>query len=120
MQSSAPAVSIHPYFKVHSGQLEKVKALLREFIPLVAKEPGTRSYDFTIGGDVVFCRETYVDAEALLAHVAHVGALVDRLLTLSNLDRVEVHGPAAELAKLKEPLAGLKPTWFFHECGVPR
>jgi hypothetical protein len=33
-------------------------------------------------------------------------------LTISDLKRLEVHGPAAELEKLKEPLAHLKPEWF--------
>jgi len=28
---------------------------------------------------------------------------------------VEVHGPAAELEKLREPLAELKPSWFVVE-----
>jgi hypothetical protein len=34
--------------------------------------------------------------------------------------RVEVHGPAAELEKLKGPLADLKPAWFVYECGIGR
>ena len=33
-------------------------------------------------------------------------------LAMADLIRIEVHGPAAELAKLKEPLAHLKPAWF--------
>ena len=32
--------------------------------------------------------------------------------TMAELVRIEVHGPAAELAKLKGPLAHLKPAWF--------
>lgn len=120
MPSPAHPVSIHPYFRVRAGQMDTVKPLLREFITRVATETGTLSYDFTIGGDVVFCRESYVDANALLAHVANVGALVDRMLTLSTLDRVEIHGPAAELEKLKGPLAGLNPTYFACECGLER
>jgi hypothetical protein len=34
---------------------------------------------------------------------------------MADLVRVEVHGPAAELDKLKEPLAHLKPDWFVLE-----
>jgi len=33
-------------------------------------------------------------------------------MKLADLARVEVHGPAAELDKLKEPLAQLAPVWF--------
>jgi len=31
---------------------------------------------------------------------------------------VELHGSAAELAKLKEPLSALNPQWFEFEAGV--
>jgi len=42
------------------------------------------------------------------------------MLTLSALERLEIHGPAAELEKLKGPLAGLKPTWFASAGGMQR
>ncbi len=35
-----------------------------------------------------------------------------------DLIRFEVHGPAAELETLKEPLAKLKPKWFVHQCSL--
>lgn len=120
MPATIPPVTIHPYFKVRAGQMGAVKPLLREFLRRTATEPGMLSYDFTIGGDVVFCREAYRNADALLAHVANVSAQVDQMLTHAELQRIEVHGPAAELAKLKEPLAGLNPTWYVYECGVER
>jgi len=120
MPSTQPAVSIHPYFRVHAGQMGAVQALLREFIQRTSTEPGVLYYDFSIGGDLVFCREAYRDATALLAHVGNVGAQVERMLTLSALERLEIHGPAAELEKLKGPLAGLKPAWFASECGITR
>jgi hypothetical protein len=34
------------------------------------------------------------------------------MLTIVDLTRLEVHGPAAELEKLKAPLAHLNPAWF--------
>jgi hypothetical protein len=33
-------------------------------------------------------------------------------MKIADLIRVEVHGPAAELKKLREPLAHLQPSWF--------
>jgi len=75
-------------------------------------ETGNLFYEFTINVDEVFCREGYVNAEALLAHLENVGATLTQALTMADLVRIEVHGPAAELAKLKEPLAHLKPAWF--------
>ena len=113
-------VSIHPYFKVHPGKMEAFKAALPGFVEKTATEAGNLYYDFTISGDVVFCREAYAGADSLLAHVEAVGAQIGEVLKISDLLRVEVHGPAAELEKLKGPLAGLKPVWFVFECGVKK
>ncbi len=112
------SVSIHPYFKVHPGKLDEVKALLREFVAKTATEPGCVWYEFTINGDEVFCREAYLGAEGALAHLDNVGAQLERMMTLTTLARLEIHGPAEELAKLKGPLGGFNPAWFVCECGV--
>jgi hypothetical protein len=38
--------------------------------------------------------------------------MLEVALKMAELIRVEVHGPAAELEKLKGPLAHLNPSWF--------
>ena len=105
-------VSLHPYFKAHPGKLEAIKAGFARFAEKTATEEKNLFYGFTVNGDEFFCREGYTDAEGVLAHLENVGALLQEMLTMSDLTRVEVHGPAAELKKLKEPLAHLKPAWF--------
>src|SRR5678815_5577526 len=105
-------VSLHPYFKVPSDKMPYLKAILPEFAAKTRNETGNLFYEFTINGDEVFCREGYVNAEALLEHLENVGAMLEQALAMADLIRIEVHGPAAELAKLKEPLAHLKPAWF--------
>ena len=105
-------VSLHPYFKAHPGKLEAMKAGLPAFCDRTATEEKNLFYDFTINGDEVFCREGYDGAEALLAHLQNVGPLLAEALKIADLIRLEVHGPAAELEKLREPLAHLKPQWF--------
>jgi quinol monooxygenase YgiN len=105
-------VSLHPYFRVPPDKLPILKAILPEFIAKTRNEEGNLFYEFTINDDEVFCREGYVNAEALLAHLENVGAMLAHVLTEAELIRVEVHGPAAELAKLKGPLAHLNPDWF--------
>ena len=117
---SQPAVSIHPYFKIHPGKLEAAKALLPKFVEKTATEEKCVYYEFTVDGDVVFCREAYLGSEGTLAHLGNVGPLLDELLTMSDLARLEIHGPAEEIEKLKGPLASYKPTWFVYECGVKR
>ncbi len=115
---STPAVSIHPYFKVHPGKMEIARALLPAFVAATKTEPARIYYEFTINGDVIFCREGYVGAAGTLAHLENVGALLGEMLKNSDLIRLEIHGPAAELDKLKEPLAAYKAEWFAYECGV--
>ena len=102
-------VSLHPYFKVPPDKMPHLKAILPEFAAKTRNETGNLFYEFTINGDEVFCREGYVNAEALLAHLDNVSAMLAQALTMAELVRIEVHGPAAELDKLKEPLAELKP-----------
>ncbi|HNB06756.1 MAG TPA: hypothetical protein PKV97_12550 [Thauera aminoaromatica] len=113
-------VSIHPYFKIKPGKADEFKASLPAFIAKTATEKLNLFYDFTIHDDVVLCREGYVGAEGLLTHLDGVGPLLGPLMTLADLVRVEVHGPAAELEKLKGPLAALNPTWHTRLLGVER
>lgn len=69
-------------------------------------------YSFSFNEDVTHCREGYKDAAAVLSHLENVGALLTEALKISDLTRLEVHAPAAELEKLKKPLGGLKPQFF--------
>lgn len=105
-------VSLHPYFRVHSGKLAEFKAALPAFGRKTAAEDKNVFYEFTVNGDEVFCREGYTDAEGLLAHLDNVGTLLAEALQKADLTRLEVHGPAAELDKLRAPMAHLNPAWF--------
>jgi len=111
-------VSLHPYFKVHPGKVEAFKAAFPAFIEKTKSETKNLFYGLTINGDEVFCREGYTDADGLLIHLENVGALLAEVLKIADLTRVEVHGPAAEIEKLKEPLAHLKPEWFVLDAEV--
>lgn len=113
-------VSIHPYFRLQPGKLSEARHLLAQMVARTATEKANLYYDFTLNGDVVFCREAYVGAEGLLQHVENVGPLLGEFLKIAEVLRVEVHGAQADLDQLKEPLANLKPEWFVFECGVVR
>lgn len=112
MSTLSNFVSIHPYFKAHPGKLEEIKGSFPKFLEKTRTEEKNLFYEFTINGDEVFCREGYVGAEGALAHLDNVGALLAQALTIADLTRLEIHGPAEELEKLKAPLAHLNPTWF--------
>lgn len=113
-------VTIHPYFKVHSGKWDAFKAGMHAFVEKTKSEPAHLFYEFTVNGDEVFCREGYVGAEGVLAHLDNVGTLLGEALTMADLLRLEFHGPAAEIDKLRGPLGHLNPAFFVWECGVGR
>ncbi len=114
------AVSIHPYFAVHPGQMEAAKAILRRMVANTMPEDKCLYYDFTINGDEVFCREAYSGADGLLEHLTRVNPILSEFLKIADVARLEVHGPAEELEKLKDTLADLNPAYFAHDCGVVR
>lgn len=120
MATQDKCCTIVPYFKVHHGKLEAFKQLCERFVAKSGEEPKCLYYGFSFAGDEAHCREGYADAEAALAHLENVGALLEEALTIADLVRLEVHGPEAELAKLREPLASLKPQFFVLEYGFRR
>jgi len=106
-----------PYFAIHPGQLDAFKAGVGPFVQRTRSEPGCVHYAFSFSGDVAHCREGYDDAQAVLAHLDNVGDLLQQALTISDLTRLEVHGPAAELDRLRGPMASLNPEFFVLEPG---
>jgi quinol monooxygenase YgiN len=118
MSHPSDSVSLHPYFRAHPGKLEAMKASLPGFISKTATEKKNLYYDFTLNGDNLFCREAYVDADGLLEHLSSVGPMMQELLTIADMTRLEVHGPATELDKLKDALQPLNPIWFVYQNGV--
>jgi quinol monooxygenase YgiN len=117
---STSPVSLHPYFKAHPEKLDVIKALLPRFVEKTASEEKVLYYEFTLNGDEIFCREAYEDAEGTLAHLSNVGELLGEMLKSADLTRLEVHGPEAEIAKLRGPLAHLNPLCFVRAVGLDR
>ncbi len=120
MATQDTCCTIVPYFQVASGKLPEFRALCEQFVAKTQTEAGCLYYGFSFDGDMVHCREGYVGAEALLAHLSSVGPLLQQALRIAKLARLEVHGPATELAKLRGPLADLKPQFFTLEYGFRR
>jgi len=120
MSQLSKAVSIHPYFKINEGSLDDFKALISEFVASTSTEEGCLYYDFSIGDGIAYCREAYVDADAVLAHLGNVGHHIEASAAFAEMIKLELHGPADELAKLKEPLAELPVDYFEHVAGVQK
>jgi hypothetical protein len=120
MSQPANFVSLHPYFKVHAGKMDAVRALLPAFVAKTQTEKNCLWYDFTLDGDTVHCREAYIGALGVAEHLDNVGTLLDEMLKNSDLVRLEIHGPAAELDRLRPRCGALNPSWFVLQCGITR
>lgn len=109
-----------PYFKVHAGKLAEFKALVPRFVEKTKSEPKCLYYAFSFDDEQAHCREGYADADGILAHLENVGAILGEALKIADLTRLEVHAPAAEIEKLREPLKGLNPQYFVLDTGFRR
>ena len=75
------------------------------------------SFGFTDDGRA-HCREAYTSAQTVLQHLADVdGPLKAVLAGPAELERLEVHGPKAEVDKLREPLSAFGCIFFVSEWG---
>ncbi len=120
MATKDTCCTIVPYFQVQNGNLDAFKELCEKFVETTGSESKCLYYGFGFDGDLAHCREGYKDAEGLLAHLDNVGALLGEALKIADITRLEVHGPAEELSKLREPLADLNPQYFVLEYGFRR
>jgi quinol monooxygenase YgiN len=86
--------------KYQKEKLLRLRNLSPKFVERTRTEDGCIHYAFSFSGNIVHCREGYVDADAVLAHLQNVGELLDEVLKIAKIIRPEVHAPAAEIEKL--------------------
>ena len=120
MTTQNKCCTLAPYFKVADGQLGAFKTLCEKLVEKTKNEAECLYYNFTFNGNIAHVQESYQSAEGILGHLENAGDLLGEALKISEIVRLEVHGPEAELEKLRQPLADLKPTFFILECGFRR
>eukprot|EP01051_Picozoa_sp_SAG22_P008914 SAG22_NODE_708_length_7748_cov_3.772650_4_plen_276_part_00 len=110
-------VTLAPYFRVKDAAAFK-KIWQEDFEHFKHKSDCVHySFGFTDDGRA-HCREAYTSAETALQHLADVdGPLKAVLAGPAELERLEVHGPKAEIDKLREPLAPFGCKFFVSEWG---
>lgn len=113
-------VSFTPYFDIPAERMDDFHALVDRFIAATAQEKGCLYYGFCFRGHAAICREGYADGDAFLVHLENVGELFAQAQQIANITRMELHGPAAELDKLRQPLADLDIEYFVLEAGFRR
>lgn len=112
MTSKDTCCTLAPYFTIHKGKIDDFKTLCERFVELTETEPKCMFYGFSFDGQSAHCCEGYIDADGILAHLENVGDALQEALQIADLERLEVHGPDSELAKLQAPLSELSPQYF--------
>ena len=86
--------------KLHGDRPKDLKELAEQCVERVRqRDSGTLQYDWFYNRDQKECvvRETYTGSEALLAHLDHLGDLLEELNQIGSMS-VELYGdPSAEL-----------------------
>ena len=111
-------VTLAPYFKVKD--LGKFKEIWKAaYDPFAHKDDCVHySFGFTEDGTRAHCREAYTSAKTALQHLADVDAALKAVLDgPAELERLEVHGPKAEIDQLIEPLTPFGCKFFVCEWG---
>jgi hypothetical protein len=113
MITQDPSCTVTAFFKVNPGKLEDFEQLADRFVEKTRKETGIQAYGWSFNSEEVHCRQSYLNAEGFLGHVENVLPLFQEALTISECTRLAIHGPEAELAKLREPLAEIDLLQYF-------
>jgi hypothetical protein len=110
-------VTLCPYFKLKDAA--KFKEIWQADYKQFAHKQDCVHYSFGFTDDGrAHCREAYTSAETVLQHLADVDAPVKAVLDgPAELERLEVHGPRAEIEKLIEPLTPFGCKFFVSEWG---
>jgi quinol monooxygenase YgiN len=120
MSTQDKSCTIVPYFEVPADKLDRFKEICEQCVAQTSSEPKCLYYGFSFNGNIAHCREGYADAEAALAHMENIEPLLSEALKLAKVIRLELHGLADELAKLRGPLAKFEPEFFVLEYGFRR
>jgi quinol monooxygenase YgiN len=107
---------------INDGKLDAFKGLAQTMTGISQKEAGTLGYEWYMSADSKRCRlvETYVDADAVLAHFmgAAVREYVPKLLETASISSFEVYGDPGP--KVTEMVAGLEAEIFSFWQGLER
>ena len=95
---------------------------MADFVEATKKEAGCIYYGWTVVDDKLCCRESYLDGDAVNAHLENVGGCISDLLAegVAKLDSIEIHGPAAELEKVKPGTKDLGTTYWETHSGFSK
>ena len=83
------------------------------------KEKGCIYYGWTVEGDKLFCREAYVDGDAIVEHLKNAGPIIGPCLEAGvlKLESFQIHCGKDELPKLKKDADGFGAVYYIVDSG---
>ena len=105
-------VAIHAHFRIDPSHRETVGRLIGELELRASENPLVLFHEASFRSEDLALRIAFPSAEPLLDHLAGTSEWFERLLTGTELLRIEVHGPEQELAVLRGPLGVFMPEWY--------
>ena len=98
--------------RIAPDRLAEFKRVAARALELTREEAGTLQYDWFFSDDETKCvvRETYASSEAVLAHVANMGDLIEKVAELGGGLQIEAFGALS--TELLEATAALEPTVY--------
>jgi len=100
---SDETLSVLVYWDIHD--YARFLAGVKGFQDLTKQEEKVKYYGFCLNGARAICREGYDCAEGFLEHLRNVDGPLKAAMEVADISRVEVHGPAPEVEKLRAPLS---------------
>lgn len=108
-------------FSLQEGRQEDFKKIVNEAIAIVeASEQGALNYQFYFNADESKCyvMEQYSDSSAMMTHLNNVSAVLNEILKISSITRLEIFGSlSAEACAVAESLGAV---FYNHYAGFTR
>ena len=108
-------------FTIKEGGLDSFKKQAAAYAEAARSgEPGTLEYQWWLlpDGSRALLKESFIDSDALMAHLANVGPSLPDLIAVAPITRAEVFGEVS--AEARKALAELGAAFFEHEVGFER
>ena len=105
-------VTVQAYFRIDPSHRETVGRLIGELELRASENPLVLFHEASFRSEDLALRIAFPSAEPLLDHLAGTSEWFERLLTGTELLRIEVHGPEQELTLLRGPLGVFMPEWY--------
>lgn len=119
--AASAVVTVVATFDIRPDCAKQFRVNCEAMIALREKEPGHLASAYSFDGDsAATSREDYENADAVIQHMTVGQHIYESTRSLVDITGVEIHGPAAELDKLRDLFGDMSPRFYITEYGFRR